>query len=178
MLGHEPPPFFSMKRSFLFSYNQWTSNDSQGSVFLHPTYHVCLESLCGLRLREPTARRVKFGDVREILTFSSNILAYTGRRGLISSRKIERAYLENVVFMGLTWWTAPWFLTLIPAVNNCYWICTSDHPQRSVWYAYEIFNPSCLPFLARKLKISVPAVSKSAIRGENSAKDRKYSLVR
>ena len=31
--------------------------------------------------------------------------------------------------------------------------------------------------LARKLKISVPAVSKSAIRGEKLAKDRKYSLV-
>ncbi|MBW1794434.1 MAG: hypothetical protein JRJ38_08400 [Deltaproteobacteria bacterium] len=28
-----------------------------------------------------------------------------------------------------------------------------------------------------KLKISVPAVSKSAIRGEKLAKDRKYSLV-
>ena len=28
-----------------------------------------------------------------------------------------------------------------------------------------------------KLKISVPAVSKSAIRGEKPAKDRKYSLV-
>ena len=31
--------------------------------------------------------------------------------------------------------------------------------------------------LARKLKISVPAVSKSAIRGEKLAKARKYSLV-
>jgi len=31
--------------------------------------------------------------------------------------------------------------------------------------------------LARKLKISVPAVSKSAIRGEKLAKDRKYMLV-
>jgi len=28
-----------------------------------------------------------------------------------------------------------------------------------------------------KLKISVPAVSKSAIRGEKLAKDRKYTLV-
>jgi len=28
-----------------------------------------------------------------------------------------------------------------------------------------------------KLKISVPSVSKSAIRGEKPAKDRKYSLV-
>ncbi|MCK4488586.1 MAG: hypothetical protein KAU38_17730 [Desulfobacterales bacterium] len=28
-----------------------------------------------------------------------------------------------------------------------------------------------------KLKISVPAVSKSAIRGEKVTKDRKYSLV-
>jgi len=28
-----------------------------------------------------------------------------------------------------------------------------------------------------KLKISVPSVSKSAIRGEKLAKDRKYSLV-
>ena len=45
---------------------------------------------------------VKLGDVREILTFSSKILAYAGSRGLISSRKIERACLENVVFMGLT----------------------------------------------------------------------------
>ena len=31
--------------------------------------------------------------------------------------------------------------------------------------------------LARKLKISVPAVSKSAIRGEKLAKAKKYSLV-
>ncbi len=31
--------------------------------------------------------------------------------------------------------------------------------------------------LAQKLKISVPSVSKSAIRGEKLAKDRKYSLV-
>jgi len=31
--------------------------------------------------------------------------------------------------------------------------------------------------LARKLKISVPAVSKSAIRGEKLAKDRKYMLL-
>jgi len=34
-----------------------------------------------------------------------------------------------------------------------------------------------MPSLARKLKISVPAVSKSAMRGEKLAKDRKYSLV-
>jgi len=31
--------------------------------------------------------------------------------------------------------------------------------------------------LARKLKISVPAVSKSAMKGEKPAKDRKYLLV-
>jgi hypothetical protein len=31
--------------------------------------------------------------------------------------------------------------------------------------------------LARKLKISVSAVSKSAIRGEKLAKDRKYTLI-
>ena len=31
--------------------------------------------------------------------------------------------------------------------------------------------------LARKLKISVPAVSKSTIRGKKLAKDRKYMLV-
>jgi hypothetical protein len=31
--------------------------------------------------------------------------------------------------------------------------------------------------IALKLKISVPAVSKSAIRGEKLAKARKYSLV-
>ena len=43
--------------SFLYSYNQRASNDSQGPVLVHPAHHVWKKSLCGLRLVKPPARR-------------------------------------------------------------------------------------------------------------------------
>ena len=43
------------------------------------------------------------------------------------------------------------------------------------WAVREMGIP--MSSLARKLKISVSAVSKSAIRGEKLAKDRKYTLI-
>ncbi len=38
-------PFLGTALSFS-SYNKGASNDSQGSVLLHPAYHVWQESLC------------------------------------------------------------------------------------------------------------------------------------
>ncbi len=39
------------------SYQQGASNDSQGSVFLHLGYDVCLKPLRGLRLRFSPSRK-------------------------------------------------------------------------------------------------------------------------